>query len=125
MSTQTHDIPGSTQTLAAITPRTATVTLNGTSLDYLQCDGRCTAIQITGAVSGTTPTLAGKIQESADGNTWSDVTGATFTTVTTADTMQVISFARTLRYLRYVATLAGTSPSFVVAAVISQQKKLV
>jgi hypothetical protein len=87
-------------------------------------DGPCFAIQQVGAVSGTSPTLAGKIQESADGSTgWSDVSGATFATVTASTNNQAITFERTKRYLRYVGTVGGTSPSFAVAVIISQQKK--
>jgi hypothetical protein len=68
--------------------------------------------------------LAGKIQESADGSTnWADISGATFTTVTASDNVQAISFDRTLRYVRYVATVGGTSPSFIAGAVIGEQKK--
>jgi hypothetical protein len=75
-------------------------------------------------VSGTSPTLAGKIQESADGSTnWTDISGATFTTVTASTNTQAIAFDRTKRFLRYVATVGGTSPSFAVAVVISEQKK--
>ena len=74
---------------------------------------------------GTSPTLAGKIQESADGSTWADVSGATFTTVTANDNVQAITFDRTQRYVRYVGTVAGTSPQVPVAVVISEQKKQV
>jgi len=77
-------------------------------------------------VSGTTPSLAGKIQESADGSTnWSDISGATFTAVTGSDNLQSISFDRTQRYVRYVGTISGTSPSFLTAALIGEQRKQV
>ena len=86
-------------------------------------DGRCFAIQTVGSLGGTSPTLAGKIQESADGSSWADISGATFTTVTSSDNVQAITFDRTLRYVRYVGTVTGTSPQIPVAVVISEQKK--
>jgi hypothetical protein len=125
MSTKLHDIPTNAILGAGLTPRTATASLNGTGADFISGEGRCTAIQTVGTVGGTSPTLAGKIQESADNASWTDIAGATFTTVTTSDNVQAISFDRTKRHLRYVATIAGTSPSFPVAVVITQQKKQV
>jgi hypothetical protein len=110
---------------AGLTPRTLTASANGTSADFIAGDGRCTALQITGTVGGTSPSLAGKIQESADNSNWTDVSGAAFAAVSSADNAQAISFDRTKRFLRYVATVTGTSPSFPIAVVITQQKKQV
>src|SRR5262245_27076481 len=124
MSTLLHDVAGQAKLVQGATPQTATSTLTGPAQDLIDADGHCFAIQTVGAVSGTSPTLAGKIQESADGSTgWADVAGATFTTVTSGNGIQAITFERTKRYLRYVGTIGGTSPSFGVAAVIGQQKK--
>ena len=83
-------------------------------------DSSCFAIQQVDTVSGTSPTLAGKIQESSDGSTWSDVANAAFAQVPASGNYQAISFERTKRYLRYVG---GTSPSYAIAVVISEQKK--
>lgn len=104
-------------------PATRTSTLTGSSCDFLHGDGQCTAIQQVGTVTGTDPTCAGKIQESDDESTWSNISGATFTTVTGSTNLQSISFRRSKRYLRYVATIGGTSPSFPLAALIFEQKK--
>lgn len=123
MSTKLHDIPNNAQISAGLTPRAITSTTSGSSLDFINGDGRCTAIQQVGTVSGTTPSLAGKIQESSDGSTWTDVSGATFTAVTATDNVQSISFDRTKRYLRYNGAVSGTSPSFNIAVVIIEQKK--
>jgi len=125
MSTKLHDIPNNAQINAALTPRVITTTTSSNSQDFQAGDGRCCAIQQIGAVTGTSPSLAGKIQESSDGTNWTDISGATFTAVTTADNVQSISFDRTKRYLRYVATLTGTSPNFQIAALIVEQKKQV
>ena len=125
MSTKLHDLARQAVLGVGLTPRTATANINGPTGDLLVGDGRCFAIQQVGTVGGTAPTLAGKIQESADGTTWSDIPGATFTTVSTNDNVQAISFDRTQRYVRYVGTITGTSPSFPVAVLIGEQKKQV
>ncbi|MFO0808974.1 MAG: hypothetical protein U0746_10150 [Gemmataceae bacterium] len=125
MSTKLHDIPNNVTTLAGVTPRTATSTVTGSTIDLIHGDGRCFAIQQVGAVSGTSPSLAGKVQESADASTWADVSGAAFTAVGSADNVQAIAFDRTQRYVRYVGTVTGTSPSFIVAVVVGEQKKQV
>lgn len=123
MSTKLHDIANNAILGVGLAPITITASANGSSGDMINGDGPCFAVQQVGVVSGTSPTLAGKIQESTDGSTWTDVSGATFTSVTASANTQAITFERTKRYVRYVATLGGTSPSFAVSAVVSQQKK--
>jgi hypothetical protein len=126
MSTKLQDLPHQAALGGAITPRTVTTTVTGSAVDLITGDGRCFAIQQVGTVTGTSPTLAGKFQESADGSTnWNDISGATFTTVSTTDNVQAISFDRTLRYVRYIGTVTGTSPSFPLAVVVGEQKKQV
>src|SRR5262249_58541002 len=95
----------------------------GSSVDSLSGAGRCYALQMVGAVSGTAPTLDGKIQESSDGTTWTDVPGATFTQVTASNSLQAINFDRTKRFVRYLGTIAGTTPSFTMAVFLGEQKK--
>jgi hypothetical protein len=124
MSTKIQDFANQAYLKAASgTPTAKTSTVTGTGLDFITGDGRCFAIQNVGTVSGTSPTLNGRIQESADNSTWSDVSGATFTQVTASTSLQIITFDRTLRYLRYVGTIAGTSPSFDLDVLIGEQKK--
>ncbi len=124
MSTKIQDFANNAILGAGLVPQSITASINGSAADMINGDGVCVAIQQIGSVSGTSPTLAGKIQESADGSTgWTDV--ATFTTVTTSTNTQALVFERTKRYLRYVATVGGTSPSFAIAVIISQQKKQV
>ena len=123
MSTKLQDVPHAA-ILGGVTPRTSTTSVNGSGVDFLAGDGRCFAIQQVGTVTGTSPLLAGKIQESADGSTnWNDIAGATFANVSTTDNVQAISFDRTLRYVRYVGTITGTSPSFPLAVIVGEQKK--
>lgn len=126
MSTALHDVASNALVGQGTAPATSTSTVTGAAVDMIRGDGRCFAIQTVGTVSGTTPTLDGKIQESADGSTgWTDVTGATFTQVTASTNLQVISFTRTKRFLRYVGTIAGTTPSFALAVVLGEQLKTV
>lgn len=105
------------QVLSDIAARTSTVT--GSAVDIRDYTGRIKVLQLVGTVSGTSPTLDGKIQDSADGSTgWADVTGATFTQVTASNSSQSIGVDTRAckRYIRYVGTIAGTSPSFMVGA---------
>ncbi len=123
MSTKIQDIANEIILGVGLAPQTITGSANGSSGDMINGDGPCFAIQQVGTVSGTSPTLAGKIQESDDGSSWSDISGATFTTASASSNYQCINFERAKRYLRYAGTVGGTSPSFAVAVVISQQKK--
>ena len=124
MSTKLQDFKN--QALVGASPYpTAAVsdTNNGDTVDLIDADNRCFAIQMIGAVTGTTPSLTGKIQESSDAATWTDITSATFTAVTANNSVQVISFDRTKRYVRHYRTVTGTSPTFVLAVLIGEQRK--
>lgn len=112
-----------TQTsVSAIAARTATVTSTG--IDISGYNGGIIVQQLVGVVSGTTPTLDGKLQSSPDNSTWSDISGATFTQVTATDNFQKIGIQvpAAARYLRYVGTIAGTTPSFTMGVVLLGQK---
>ena len=125
MSTKLQDLSHQAF-LSGVTPRTATGTLTGSAIDMITGDGRCFAVQQVGTVTGTSPSLAGKFQESADGSTnWADISGATFTSVSATDNVQAITFDRTQRYVRYVGTISGSSPSFILAVLVGEQKKQV
>ena len=123
MSTTLNDVKNQAFLNASIVPSTITISSNGSSVDLINDDGNCFAIQSIGAVSGTTPSLAGKIQESSDGTTWTDISGATFSAVAVSNNLQVITFQRTKRFTRYVGTVTGTTPSFAINALIGEQKK--
>lgn len=125
MSTTLRDVPNNTVLNFGLTTRTLTASASGSTQDFITGDGRCFAIQAVGTVGGTSPTLAGKIQESADGTAWSDISGASFTSVAASDSLQTISFDRTQRYLRYSGTVGGTNPTIPVAVLIGEQKKQV
>ena len=115
-------MPAINRSVALITPvnsgvaggaKTSTVT--GAAIDTDGINGGFVFIQQVDTVSGTTPTLDGKIQESdASGGTYTDVSGATFTQVTASTNIQTVVVDRnaTKRFLKYIGTIAGTSPSF-------------
>jgi hypothetical protein len=105
-----------------------TTTLTTSAVDLRSYKGGLIVQQLVGVVSGTTPTLDGKIQTSVDGSTgWTDISGATFTQVTATDSFQKIGFVenQTLGYIRYVGTIAGTTPSFTMGVVFLGSKERV
>ena len=125
MSTALSDVKNQALLGASVYPATVTDTNNGSAIDMAEADGRCFAVQAVGAVSGTGPSLTGKIQESADNSTWTDVSGATFAAVTAASNLQTIVFDRTKRYLRHARAVSGTSPQFALSVLIGEQRKTV
>lgn len=125
MSTQIHDIKNQAILSASVYPASVNDTTNGTSVDLVDGEGRCFATQVIGVVGGTTPSLTGKVQESSDGSTWTDVTGATFTAVTASSNVQTITFDRTKRYVRHHRTVSGTSPTFLLGVLIGEQRKTI
>jgi len=66
------------------------------------------------AVSGTSPTLDVKLQDSTDnGNTWTDVDGGAFAQFTAVGQAHItVLIRRAANAIRAVATIGGTSPSF-------------
>lgn len=121
------DINGAlTQTsVSAIAARTSTVTATG--VDISGYKGGLVVQQLVGVVSGTTPTLDGKLQSSPDNSTWTDISGATFTQVTATDSFQKIGVQvpAAAKYIRYVGTIAGTTPSFTMGVVLLGSKERV
>jgi hypothetical protein len=123
MSTKLADVQNEALLGASVYPATVNDTNNGLSIDLLDADGPCFAVQVIGTVGGGTPSLTGKIQESADNSVWTDVPGTTFTAVTTSNNVQSITFERTKRYLRHFRTVSGSSPTIPLTVVIGEQKK--
>jgi hypothetical protein len=108
-----------------VAPAAATSTITSSGVDMLAYEGTAVVVIDVGAVSGTTPTLDSKIQDSADNSTgWADVAGATAAqrTATGTDTI-LIATGEVKRYVRYVGTIAGTTPSFLTGVTIGGFKK--
>ena len=109
--------------LNGTSPRTAT--FNSTSLDTKDYEGDILVTEDVSTVSGTSPTLDGKIQDSADDSSFADVTGYTYAqrTATGAPATVRVDKRKVRRYIRYVGTIGGTSPSFALSVVAHGQLK--
>ena len=108
--------------LFAIRPITATATATGAGVDTMGYNSAAVVLEV-GVVSGTTPTLDVKIQDSATvGGTYVDVPGAVFTQVTATNNAQILRIEdlgiTRKRFIRAVGTIAGTTPSFAFAVEI-------
>lgn len=128
--------PKSTKSIKSLqVPAAITSTANGTGIDLGDCDQSGLLIISVGAVSGTSPTLALKLQESKNNasadasggaDAYADITGAT-ASLTDSDASSVITVRvnnRSKRYVRLVKTIGGTStPTFNLSAVFIADKK--
>jgi len=125
MSTALNDLKNQALIGVSVYPASVNDTNGGLSVDMIDADGRCFVVQSIGAVGGTSPSQTGKIQESSDNSTWTDIPGAVFAAVTASNNLQTIVFDRTKRYLRHFRTTTGTTPSFILSVLIGEQKKTV
>ena len=90
-------------------------TVTSAAFDTIDYDGQFRITQSIGLVSGTSPTLDGKLTHSdTSGGTYTDVTGATFTQVTASNSRQTLLVERKglKRFVKYVGTIGGTTPAF-------------
>ena len=124
MSTKIHDLAAAAVLGASVVPQVASASQNGSSVDLIAGDGNAFAVMQVGAVQGGT-TVGGKVQESDDGSSWSDVADAVFPNVTASNGAFAVTFGRTKRYARCVITLSGGTPQAAIAGLIGQQKKLI
>lgn len=60
--------------------------------------------------SSGTPTLDASLEESADGSSWTAITGSSITQLTAAGN-RVVAAAVTKNYVRATSAVAGTTPS--------------
>lgn len=108
------------------TPAAVTGTVTGTGVDASGTDDVIALLQDVGTVSGTSPTLDGKLQESSDNSTnWTDCSpcGSNPDQVTASNSTTLTTYQRTKSYVRYLGTIAGTNPSFGLDAVLIAEKK--
>lgn len=99
---------------------------NGTGVDVSALEGHGIAILEAANVSGTTPTLDVKLQESdTSGGTYTDVAGAAFTQVTTVAGIQTLAveIQKTKKFVRAVFDVGGTSPVYTAGCYLVGQKK--
>ena len=97
-----------------------TASTNGTAVDISQYSGQVAFLLEAAAGTGTSPTLALKIQHSDDNSTFVDVSGLAFTGLTTSASRQkLVAVGDNLkRYVRYASTIGGTTPSYTYALVM-------
>lgn len=107
--------------LELFAPATRTASANGTGVDLntiRRADAGSVVLHI-GTVTGTSPTLDVKLQDSDDNSTFADVSGAVFAQKTaTALSRMNVDLKVVRRYVRAVATIAGTTPSFPCSVVL-------
>jgi len=99
--------------------KTYNANTNGSAVDLRGYVGRgeLRFFLSVGSVSGTSPTLDVKIQQSDSSSSgFADITGAAFAQVDAVGN-QEIKVTPTKRYVRAVVTVGGTSPVFGVACV--------
>lgn len=113
-----HNMGDHLTVLDLIPAATVTTTGNGSSVDLQAYTGQIAFVLDAHNVSGTTPTLDIKIQDSADNSSFADVSpSVAFTQVTTTDSVQklVVDKGALRRYIRAVKTAGGTSPNYVMS----------
>lgn len=97
-----------------------TAAATGTGVDLLDYEGPILITQNHGLGTGT---LDGKIQDSADNSSFSDVSGAVFTqSTTTADCKCIVVQSKQVRrYIKYVGTVV-TGPQIVGVSMVGVKK---
>lgn len=111
-------------TLLAAASRNADA--NGTGVDVSALEGHAIAVLEAANVSGTTPTLDVKLQESDTvGGTYTDIAGAAFTQVTTVAGIQklALEIQATKKFVRAVVDVGGTSPVYTCGCYLIGQPK--
>lgn len=120
------DVYGALNSVTLRAPAEITASANASGVDLLPYAGRAIVTLTASVGTGTSPTLAVKLQDSADNSSFADVTGATFAQVTDeAASVQTIGYqiSENRRYVRVVSTLGGTSPSFYTSVTLVGMKE--
>lgn len=102
----------------------------GSSLDLQGYQGKVRITLNIGAVTGTTPTLDIKVQDSADNSSFADVSPAVaFAQKVTASANTndsiVVDTRAVRRYIKLYGTAGGTTPSFTISALAIGQKQTI
>lgn len=119
------DIANAYQTGTTVFPQKGTSTITGNSVDMQDCLPELTGYVSCGDIGGGT-TVDVKLEESADDDSWSDISSATFTQLTASSdnsTEVKTFFNRSKRYVRATATYAGSSPDAFISVVVQCPKK--
>lgn len=120
-----RDIANEYTNTLTVYPRNATKSFNGTGVDFNDHGPEVTAHLQYGIFEGGT-TLAVKLQESDDNDSYSDITGGAFTSVADTDgndsSETITIFNRSKRYVRAAVTLSGASPDVHMAVLLQGRK---
>lgn len=111
----------STKILALLAAAELSATGQGGAVDITTLDGEGVIVLNSAATQAADNTADFKLQESADGSTWTDVANGAFTQVTNAAASfqtKSLRLGELKKNLRLHYTLAGTSPKVIVSAEI-------
>ena len=122
----TADTVNDFKTDVSIEPDLYSNSKNGTGVDFQDCAAEITVYAAFGMI-GADSSLAIKLEESDDDSTYTDISGATMTTVSTASannrSIEVKQFFnRTKRYVRAVGTMTGSSPDIDYSVILQSRK---
>jgi hypothetical protein len=123
MSAFLHNLSSNAVVASGLYPVLISANGHGSTVDLTDCDGPCFAVQQVGALTGDA-VVTGSIEQSADGSSWSAISGAAFAAADAANGIQLIQFTRTARYVRWAVTITGDDPTALVAVAFMQQKKV-
>lgn len=108
-------------------PAALTGSTTSAAADLTDAVGPVTLLLSIGAVTGTTPAAAVKVQHSPDNVTFTDTPEGTLATLTAADanTARAFVLPQTIYpYIKVVETISGTTPSFTLGALLLAQKHI-
>lgn len=118
------NFPGNSTVVSLLTAVSAadTAAATGSGVDLQDYEGPVVITQNHGVSTGT---LDGKIQDSANNSSFSDVSGLAFTQETTTAGIQklVVQSKQVRRYIKYVGTV-GTGPQVVSVSMVGVKKSV-
>lgn len=120
MTSLAHTYALERPTLASmIAPSTVTTSGNSAAVDLTGYKGAAVVLDL-GTPTGTGETFNAKLQSSPDNTTWTDIPGAPFPQDGTTSMIASIALRpnELPRYVRLNYTVAGTTPSYPVAAML-------
>lgn len=100
-----------------------TANTSGSPVDCINTHGPLTAIMNIFGAAGTLSQQI-KFQESTDGTTWADISGASFAAATTNGVSSLTIPNRTLRYVRSYSTVATSSSCSLSTLIIGALKQV-
>lgn len=109
-------------------PAVRTATFSNGFIDISLYEGQLAFVQSVGTVTGTTPTLDGKLEDADDnsGTNVANISGASWGQMTAAGISKlVLEAGKSRKWVRYTGTIGGTTPSFPVAVVMLGRPKSV